>query len=115
MAERSTDMALAALVVEEQHHPVAHLRLVPPLSGHPAIVGWRAAAKRSLDVVLAVLALVLVAPVLVVIALAVRRDGGPVLFRQVRVGLDGVPFEVWKFRTMVTDAEARMAELRDRN
>jgi exopolysaccharide biosynthesis polyprenyl glycosylphosphotransferase len=74
------------------------------------------AAKRALDVVLAAVALVAVSPVLVAIALWIRAiDGGPVLFRQTRVGLQGRPFRVVKFRTMVPDAEARLAELEDLN
>ncbi len=60
--------------------------------------------KRSLDLVLALVAAILLAPVLAVVALLVRtRLGSPVLFRQIRPGLDGKPFEMVKFRTM-TDA-----------
>ncbi|MFI9643157.1 sugar transferase [Micromonospora sp. NPDC051925] len=57
--------------------------------------------KRAIDLVVASTALVLLAPVLVVVAAAVRwRLGGPVLFRQMRPGRHGVPFELLKFRTM---------------
>ncbi len=57
--------------------------------------------KRAVDVLVAGTALVVAAPVLGVVALAVRRDlGTPVLFRQVRPGLGGAPFELVKFRTM---------------
>jgi exopolysaccharide biosynthesis polyprenyl glycosylphosphotransferase len=92
------------------------LTLVPPLrTTHPSAVGWQAIAKRALDVVVAAVALLLVAPVLLVLVVAVRRDGGPALFRQERVGKDGVRFTVLKLRTMVVDAEARVAELRERN
>jgi lipopolysaccharide/colanic/teichoic acid biosynthesis glycosyltransferase len=64
----------------------------------------QAAAKRALDVVGALAGLVLLSPLLLLTALAVRlRLGAPVLFRQVRPGRDGVPFELCKFRTM-TDA-----------
>lgn len=60
------------------------------------------------------LLLVVAAPLLAVIAVVIKAtDGGPVLFRQVRVGRDGVPFEFLKFRSMVPDAEARLAALRD--
>ena len=62
------------------------------------------AQKRAFDATVAAVGLVVGAPVLVVIAAAVRwRLGAPVLFRQWRPGRDGVPFELWKFRTM-TDA-----------
>jgi lipopolysaccharide/colanic/teichoic acid biosynthesis glycosyltransferase len=68
--------------------------------------------KRLFDIVVAGLALVAASPILVAIALAIRsRDGSPILFRQVRVGLHGRQFEVLKFRTMVPDAEARYAEV----
>ena len=68
--------------------------------------------KRMFDIAVAGLALLIAAPFLAVIALVIRRrDGSPVLFRQVRVGLHGRQFEVLKFRTMVPDAEARYAEV----
>ena len=57
--------------------------------------------KRAVDVLVASTALVVTAPVMGLVALAVRRDlGSPVLFRQLRPGRDGVPFELAKFRTM---------------
>ena len=71
-----------------------------------------AVAKRSMDVVLSAVALVLLAPVLLVVALAITvGDGGPVLFRQVRVGRDGRIFTMHKFRSMTVDAEERRAAL----
>jgi exopolysaccharide biosynthesis polyprenyl glycosylphosphotransferase len=74
------------------------------------------AGKRVLDVVLAAVALVVLAPVLLVIALVVRMvDGGPVLFQQTRVGLHGRPFKVAKFRSMAPDAERRLEGLRIQN
>jgi exopolysaccharide biosynthesis polyprenyl glycosylphosphotransferase len=64
--------------------------------------------KRALDLAFAVTALVLLAPVLLVFALAIKLDSpGPVLFRQRRVGKDDRPFELLKFRSMHTDADAR--------
>jgi lipopolysaccharide/colanic/teichoic acid biosynthesis glycosyltransferase len=73
-------------------------------------------AKRALDVVVAALAFALLSPILVLVALAVLlHDRGPVLFRQQRVGKDGIEFSILKFRTMSTDAEARLADLMHRN
>jgi len=70
------------------------------------------AVKRVVDVVGASVALVLLSPLLIGIAIAIRADTrGPVLFRQARVGLHGRPFTMVKFRTMVPDAEARLADL----
>ncbi|MGY2083167.1 sugar transferase [Blastococcus sp. SYSU DS0539] len=60
-------------------------------------------AKRAVDVLVAGAGLLVTAPVMAAVAVAVRRDlGSPVLFRQVRPGLDGRPFELVKFRTMRT-------------
>ena len=68
--------------------------------------GWRAGAKRTFDIVIAIVGLVVAFPVMVIAALAVRMSSpGPVLFRQTRVGRDGEPFAMLKFRTMVADAE----------
>jgi exopolysaccharide biosynthesis polyprenyl glycosylphosphotransferase len=70
--------------------------------------------KRGFDLAGASLLLLVFAPVLLVAALAIKLDSrGPVLFRQLRVGRDGQPFEILKFRTMVADAESRKDDLRD--
>jgi undecaprenyl phosphate N,N'-diacetylbacillosamine 1-phosphate transferase len=62
--------------------------------------------KRTLDLVIALLVAVLLAPLLVVIALLVKLDSrGPVLFMQNRLGLGGTVFSMYKFRTMVRNAE----------
>ena len=64
-------------------------------------------AKRAFDLLLAGLGLLLLSPLLLLIALAVRLDSaGPVFYRQVRVGRDGVPFRIHKFRTMTHDPRA---------
>jgi exopolysaccharide biosynthesis polyprenyl glycosylphosphotransferase len=68
--------------------------------------------KRLIDVVGAIVGLVILSPVLLVTAVMIRsRDGSPVIFRQVRVGLHGRPFTILKFRTMATDAEERLDEV----
>ena len=70
------------------------------------------AMKRGVDIAVSGVLLVLLSPVLAAIAVAIRlRDGGPVLFRQTRVGLHGRSFDVLKFRTMVPDAEARYPDV----
>jgi lipopolysaccharide/colanic/teichoic acid biosynthesis glycosyltransferase len=62
---------------------------------------------RVLDVVLAAALLVVTAPLLALAALAIRLEShGPVFYRQLRVGRDGRPFELWKLRTMVPGAES---------
>ena len=68
--------------------------------------------KRSFDAVGAGLGLVALAPFLLGLALAIRLDTrGPILFRQMRIGRDGHPFTMLKFRTMVVDAEAMKPDL----
>jgi exopolysaccharide biosynthesis polyprenyl glycosylphosphotransferase len=82
----------------------------------PTLTGPQRAAKELFDRVGAALALLVLAPVFVVIAAAVRLDDpGPVFFRQTRVGRDGRRFSMVKFRTMVVDADRLLADLEDRN
>jgi lipopolysaccharide/colanic/teichoic acid biosynthesis glycosyltransferase len=72
--------------------------------------------KRSLDIGLCLLVLPLVLPLFLLCALAVRLESpGPILFSQVRTGRDGVRFKMWKFRTMVENAEELKAELQHLN
>jgi len=96
---------------------------VRPLGRFPVVYvepitrgGWRAAAKRSFDIVGATVGLLLTAPIALVAAIAIKLDSkGPVLFSQTRVGQDSEPFQVLKLRTMVIDAEAKLAELMELN
>jgi exopolysaccharide biosynthesis WecB/TagA/CpsF family protein len=72
----------------------------------------RSAVKRALDVLISATALAVFAPVFAAIAFAIRaEDRGPVFFRQTRIGRDGKPFAMRKFRSMSIDAEARLAAL----
>lgn len=72
--------------------------------------------KRAFDVLSSAAALLLFSPVLLVTALAVKLESpGPVFFRQVRVGKNGRPFRMFKFRSMRADAEERLESLRARN
>jgi lipopolysaccharide/colanic/teichoic acid biosynthesis glycosyltransferase/ADP-glucose pyrophosphorylase len=72
--------------------------------------------KRSFDVVFSVVCLILLAPVLLALALAVRLDSkGSIIFRQRRCGKDGVEFTMFKFRTMVSNAEDIKRELMAQN
>ncbi|HZI65472.1 MAG TPA: exopolysaccharide biosynthesis polyprenyl glycosylphosphotransferase, partial [Thermoanaerobaculia bacterium] len=78
--------------------PVVHLTQVP-------LTGWMSLVKRTLDLSIASAALVLLSPLFAVIALAIRLTGRPILYRQRRMGLDGRPFEIVKFRSMRPGAE----------
>jgi exopolysaccharide biosynthesis polyprenyl glycosylphosphotransferase len=83
---------------------------------HPTLSGPAQVVKGLLDRMIAVAALAVFSPLLMAIALAIRlSDGGPALFRQTRLGKDGVPFTLYKFRSMVVDAEKRRAHLESRN
>ena len=76
---------------------------------HPRLHGGARLVKHAVDRIGALMLLVLAGPVLLSLALCVRLTSrGPVLFRQVRVGRDGTPFRIFKFRSMYVDAEARL-------
>ena len=91
------------------HQPLLH---VAPDA--PSVTRW--VVKRVFDVVVASVLLVVAAPVMLVVAWWIRReDGGPVFFRQQRVGQNDVDFGMIKFRTMGVDAEARLASLQTAN
>jgi exopolysaccharide biosynthesis polyprenyl glycosylphosphotransferase len=79
---------------------------------HPQLSGMRLLVKDLFDRCVAAMILILLSPLMAVLAMAVRlSDGGPALFTQVRVGKDGRVFKIYKFRTMVVDAEQRKAQL----
>lgn len=72
--------------------------------------------KRHLDVIFCLIGLPFLLPVMLITAIAIKIDSpGPIIFRQVRVGKWGKPFNCYKFRSMYVDAEARKAELMDLN
>ena len=72
--------------------------------------------KSLFDRISAAIALLLLSPVLLTVALMIKAGSrGPAIFKQERSGQDGVPFTIWKFRTMVVDAEDRLAGLRSLN
>jgi exopolysaccharide biosynthesis polyprenyl glycosylphosphotransferase len=83
---------------------------------HPQLSGPRQVIKDLFDRSAAALGLMMLSPLLMTIALAIRlSDRGPALFTQTRVGKGGEPFKIYKFRTMVVDAETRLAEIRVKN
>ena len=82
----------------------------------PQFEGGKHVLKRVLDIALAALALIVLAPALLVIATLVRLDSeGPAVFSQERVGRGGNTFRIYKFRSMSTDAPERLAELKKLN
>jgi exopolysaccharide biosynthesis polyprenyl glycosylphosphotransferase len=72
----------------------------------PGLRGWKLTLKRTIDLVIGSLALILLSPLMLLVALLIRLGSkGPVFYAQVRVGLDSKPFPILKFRTMLTGAE----------
>jgi exopolysaccharide biosynthesis polyprenyl glycosylphosphotransferase len=95
-------------------YPLSHQPLfyVEP----PRLSPWQLVLKRAIDVVVASFALLVSAPVLLAAAVAIKLDdGGPIFYRQERVGRLGNLFRVNKLRTMVPDASARLAEFMEHN
>lgn len=85
--------------------PVLGLR--PPRIGRASLL-----LKRTIDVLGSVFLLIVLSPLFALIALAIKLNSrGPVFFRQVRIGGRGTPFVIWKFRTMVVDADERKTEV----
>ena len=80
------------------------------------ITGMNLVLKRSIDLVVVILGLVILSPLLAVIGLAIKLDShGPIIFRQTRIGKNGREFDMYKFRSMQQDAEEKLAELEAHN
>jgi lipopolysaccharide/colanic/teichoic acid biosynthesis glycosyltransferase len=103
---------------------ICHTRLRAMPVGHEAYFGVeqialgraQLLAKRVFDMIIAPMFLLLTAPIMLVAALAIKaQDRGPIIFRQRRIGRDGQPFTLYKFRTMAVDAEQRLAALKAQN
>jgi exopolysaccharide biosynthesis polyprenyl glycosylphosphotransferase len=94
--------------------PVADLPLIHV--DKPQYQGAKRFQKRAFDVCFSLLALLAASPVMIVAAVAVKvTSRGPVFYRAERIGLDSVPFRMIKFRTMVVDADRRLAEVAELN
>ena len=119
LEKTGTDMCVAAALLDVAGprttiRPVAGLPLIH--MDHPELAGGKQVLKAGFDKFLALTAVALLSPLFAMVMLAIKLDGrGPVFFRQTRVGKDGDTFSVWKFRTMVVDAEQRKAELASLN
>jgi exopolysaccharide biosynthesis polyprenyl glycosylphosphotransferase len=119
LEETGTDLCVAPALMDVAGprttiRPVAGLPLLHV--DHPELAGGKQVIKALFDRTAAALALIWLAPLFAVIAVIIRLDDrGPVFFGQTRIGLDGQPFKLYKFRTMVVDAEQRKAELEELN
>jgi lipopolysaccharide/colanic/teichoic acid biosynthesis glycosyltransferase len=82
----------------------------------PFLVGLDYRIKRSLDFIGASVGLILLSPFLLAIAIAIKTSSpGPIFFQQERVGLQGKVFQMWKFRTMVINADELQSQLETQN
>ena len=73
-------------------------------------------AKRFLDIVLSAIGLIVFSPLMVVIAYKIKKeDGGPILYKQVRIGKNGHSFKMYKFRSMVINADKLLEKLKNQN
>jgi exopolysaccharide biosynthesis polyprenyl glycosylphosphotransferase len=115
LEKRGTDLCVAPALLDVAGprttiRPVAGLPLLH--MDHPEFTGVRRVIKSAFDKFLALAVLALTIPVFLAIPVAIwLGDGGPPFFRQIRVGRHGRLFTVFKFRTMVRDAEDRKAQL----
>lgn len=92
------------------HLPEISAEDVPPAYSRPTLGGlYNRGFKRLLDITLVLLSAPFVLPLVLALGFFVRRDGGPAFYTQDRVGRDGRIFRILKLRTMVTDADARLA------
>lgn len=116
LADHSISLILAPALTDVagpriHSHPVADLPLIHVST--PRLDGFSAVLKRAFDILGSAAGIFVISPVLLFTAIAIKLDdGGPVFFAQRRVGKDNVPFTMFKFRSMVVDAEAKLAQLR---
>lgn len=72
--------------------------------------------KRLFDVVMSILGLIVLSPLMAIIAYKIKcEDGGPIIYKQTRIGKDGKKFEMYKFRSMVVNADQLLVRLKDQN
>lgn len=116
LADREISLILAPALTDIagpriHSHPVADLPLIHVST--PRFNGFNSVLKRMLDLIGASAALILLSPLLMISAVAIKLDdGGPVFFSQQRVGKDQTLFKMYKLRSMVVDAEAQLENLK---
>lgn len=114
--QKGVDVALTGLGdVAVRRVAVSHVQGRPVVSIAPALrFGWRLGVKRAVDVVVSALALLVLSPLLLGVAAAIRVvDKHPPMFRQERVGKGGRLFSIYKFRTMVAESDQMLIDLRN--
>lgn len=102
-------LTLRTSVVEYYDMPLIYLNPTP-------LEGWGAVVKRLIDIIFSIVAIIILLPFWAVIAVLIKReDGGPVFYKQKRMGLDGKEFEIIKFRSMEVEAEKNGAQIARKN
>ena len=116
-------LGIHAYVVPDLFQLTKNQMQVEDLNGVPllttrdiSIQGWNLVIKRTFDLVIGLVAGIVALPILLLLALAIRLDSpGPILYSQVRVGKNEKTFRVYKFRSMVSNAEALQPEVQELN
>lgn len=117
------EMGVTARVVMNFYKPRSVNSYVSSIGTYPVVTyhtisfnNFEKVVKRALDIVGAMAGIIISSPIMLVTALAIKIDSkGPVLFKQVRVGMNGRKFKIFKFRTMCADAEAKKKDLMSQN
>ncbi len=92
-------ITLRASIEDLDGIPIININDVP-------LQGWRSVVKRIMDIVISFIALIITLPLFILISILIKLTSkGPILYNQERVGMDGKPFVMHKFRTMIADAE----------
>jgi exopolysaccharide biosynthesis polyprenyl glycosylphosphotransferase len=103
------DVARPRMHIRAYSTPMLHVE-------QPHFDGWTRRIKRLMDLVITGIGLLMISPLLGLIAILIKIDDrGPVIFKQTRIGIDGKPFTMLKFRSMCTDAEEKLAALKAQN
>lgn len=117
------EMGVTARVVMNFYKPRSVNSYVSSIGTYPVVTyhtisfnTFEKLVKRALDICGAMVGIIISSPIMLITALAIKLDSkGPVLFKQVRVGMNGRQFKIFKFRTMCADAEAKKKELMNQN
>ena len=107
----STTARIASIQSNNADSGQCPYKLWPARALHPSVTSW---IKRSIDIVGALVGLGITAAVAIPIAIAMKLDDpGPLFYRQTRCGIQGKPFKIWKFRSMVVNADRLKHQVRN--
>lgn len=123
IVELCMEMGITVKIIMSSYTPIDARNFVNNIGTYPVITyhriclsPWALFAKRIVDILGSVVGIILASPVMLITALAIKLDSkGPVIFKQRRVGQNGRHFNMYKFRSMCADAEAKKKELLAQN